>query len=353
MAAAPHTSLAVGLSSLRFPRVVEHSTRMRQELPSGQRNHLGYVDVLVENFRVGGGADQSVHRAFRNPVGHLQARGLPGPGVGRDAHVDPLAPALFLLGLPGNGLQVPQPPGEQRRAPAHLVEAADGKHLGVHLHPVGGVTGKQFLEDAETLFPNFRMDKVEPDRRDMPGSRVFIHAHPQMVAVEHEVGEAARAPGLLGSPGPEVEVGAGEEQHPFLVAAVAEQLGPVPTLAHQLAHMQSVPIVHRMVPFAHVASVHLSHPGFVNAHPAAGGQLENEGVHRGSGDQVYRLGHVRLCQRAARSRTCGESPPAGTPVARPEPDRQPDARQTSFPRLSPWIRVRRRPPSAETACDSA
>ena len=261
--------------------------------PLGQRNQLGNIDVLVEDFRIGRGADQAVHQPLRNPSRHLEARGLPGARVGRDPHVDPLAPALFPLGFLGNGLQVAQPPGEQGRAAAHLVEAADGKHLGVHLHPVGGVTGEQFLEDAETLFPHFRMDEVEPDRRDMPGSGIVILAHPQVVAVEHEVGEAARAPGPLVSPGPQVEVGAGEEQHPLFVAAVAEHLGSVPTLAHQLAHVQAVAIVHRMVPLAHVAAMHLSDFGVVNGHPAAGSQLEDKRVHRGAGNQVHRLGHVR------------------------------------------------------------
>ena len=127
---------------------------------------------------------------------------MPSPGVGRDSHVDPLAPALFPLGLPGNGVQVPQPAGEQGRASAHLVEAADGKHLGVYLHPVGRVTGEQFLEDAETLFPHFGMDKVESNRGDMPGSGVVILAHPQVVAGEHEVGEAARASGTARQPRP-------------------------------------------------------------------------------------------------------------------------------------------------------
>ena len=264
--------------------------------PPGQRNHLRYFDVLVEHFRVAAGTDQSVHHPLRNPVGYLEAHGLPGPGVGRDSHVDPLAAALFPLGLPGNGLQIPQPLGEQGRALAHLAVAADGKHLRVHLHPVGRISGEELLEDAQTLFPHFRMDKVESDRGDIAGSRVFILAHPKMVAVEHEVGEPTGASGLLGSPGPDVEVSAGKEQHPLFMAAVAEQLGTVPTLPHQLAHMQAVPIVHRMVPFAHVAPMHLSDLGVVNAHPTPGGQLKNEGVHRGSGHQVHRLGHIRLGQ---------------------------------------------------------
>ena len=226
-------------------------------------------------------------------------------GTRGDPDIDPLAPALRLLGLAGCLPDVPDPLRQDGSQSIHFAETAEGAEFvvqrEVQLDSVRLVAGQQLLENPEPLPAHLGVQKVEPPGAEHASQQlrpgVIVLAHVELGVVEYEFGFSAVAPLRLLTSSDDADRTGGNEPDPFLVASLGQDAHGVVAVGHQLLEIARGTVEDGVHPHVHVVAPLGGHLAAVLDGAALQSRRIEQGVHPAVDQLVYGIGQIGSLQR--------------------------------------------------------